>query len=353
MNKKIYFFLILMLIIVLLVSNLISPHFCTEKRYAFDIGMGAIKSKASLVNHCKGVIVDTVGSHIVQYKFGDCIGKDNMVLKHCLNKGVEAVDEIEKHFGIKCGIDKCAGIATAWARKAENREEIIKAFRAKNVAIEIISQEREGELGYRSARAKSLVKRISEKNLIIWDVGAGSFQLSMLDENGKIHVYNGDEGIESFDRMLRRKYHKEQGEELLYLDGEQLQESMKYAAESLGKKVLLNPLIAKKLKEPKVRVFAMGRTMYLGLRHDLGLGEEITLADLEKVAQQFAGKTQSEIKMSYANLPEYFVRHAQSAVIFIYGIMKGAGVSKIHVIDATLNDYVLTEPRYWQETKVK
>ncbi len=351
MNKKLYLFLVLLVFTGLIVFYLISSHVCTEKRYSFDIGSGSIKAKAALVNHCKGVLVENLGNYVVHNKFVNCLinsNGTNNISVDCFNKGLAAVDDIEHHYGIKCSEEKCAGVATAWARQATNSDNIIQGFRDKHINVEIVSQEQEGEIAFKSARAHKDVKRVSEKNIIVWDIGAGSFQLTTLDDEGKLHVYHGATGIETYEQVIRSKYKIHQSDELPYLTDAQLKEALETASKDVGNLVLNDPVIAKKLMDPKVKVFTMGRPMYWGLKIDLELPANLNKEKLVDTALKFSGKTADEMKTLYHNLPDHFIYSAQASLVVIYGIMNGAGIKEINILDSTMNDYVLTEPKFWQ-----
>lgn len=353
MNKKLYLFLVLLVLTGVIVFSLISSHICTEKRFAFDIGSGAIKAKAALVNHCKGILVENLGNYVVHNKFVNCLIKSNGtndISVDCFNRGLAAIDDIEHHYGIKCGKAKCAGVATAWARKATNGDKIIQGFHERHVNVDIVTQEQEGEIAFKAARSHKEVQRNNENNIIIWDIGASSFQLTTLDNDGKFHVYNGPFGIETYEHVLRSKYGVYQSDEMPYFTASQLQDAFATASEEVGKAVLDDPIIAEKLKDPKVKVFAMGRPMHSGLKIDLNLPENLQEDLLIAVANKFAGKTPEEMKAMYSNLPDHFINSAQASIILIYGIMHGAGIKEINILDSTMNDYVLTEPKFW-ETK--
>ncbi|HEX2583141.1 MAG TPA: DUF952 domain-containing protein [Chlamydiales bacterium] len=70
-----------------------------------------------------------------------------------------------------------SGISTAVFRKAENGKDLLhKIEKDLGIHFQILSQEEEGRLGFLSA--KILYPEIDEENLLVWDSGNGSFQIT-------------------------------------------------------------------------------------------------------------------------------------------------------------------------------
>jgi exopolyphosphatase/pppGpp-phosphohydrolase len=85
-----------------------------------------------------------------------------------------------------------AGIATAMFRKAPNGLEILQKFGKRlGINFHILSQEEEGVLGFMTAKA--LYPEIPEGQIVAWDNGSGSFQLTS-KEGEHFNVYRGPLG---------------------------------------------------------------------------------------------------------------------------------------------------------------
>lgn len=91
--------------------------------------------------------------------------------------------EIAKKFGVKR--EDITGFATAVFREATNAAEVLERIKKETgVCISIISQEREGEVGFSTAKAMlplvhPELSSMDEKHLCVWDSGGASFQLTM------------------------------------------------------------------------------------------------------------------------------------------------------------------------------
>ena len=82
--------------------------------------------------------------------------------------------EDTKHFEV----EESVAVGTEAFRKAENGVEVLMQIGTElGVESKLISPEQEARYGYLSAAAL-----VEESNLIVWDTGAGSTQMSSLDE---------------------------------------------------------------------------------------------------------------------------------------------------------------------------
>jgi exopolyphosphatase/guanosine-5'-triphosphate,3'-diphosphate pyrophosphatase len=326
---------------------------CIELRYAFDFGSGAIKSQSAEVNSCTGKIIEIKEELVENNKFEQCIhtneNDEKFIIDDCVKKSIKAVENIERKFGIDCSVDKCRGIATEWARKVVNSHEILNSMAERHIHIKVLTQKEEGEAGFRAALAHPDVQATPKNDLVVWEIGGGSFQISTLDDQGEIHVYNGKFGAESFDKAARALVNADGNNNSSYLDGEDLEKVLNFA-ESIGAEVLSDPVISKKLQNPNVKVFTMGRPMYKALHQQMSLPVNTNAATLLDVVNKFSGATYQDVQTKlFPEIPDFFLKTAQSCAIVVYGIMKGAQINEINIISARLNDYILTHPEYWQD----
>lgn len=362
MSKRRKFVLIKLVILFSIIFSFLAHHylyheFCIETRYAFDFGSGAIKSRAVDFNVCTNKIHKIFGQFDKPIKFIHCLvpskNGSHHVDEKCINRAIIEFNNFESEYNISCHKNKCAGVATAWARKADNIDIIIKGLENHGVRMKVLSQMDEGIYGFNAVLNSPDVAGIDPQNLIVWDLGGGSFQLSMLDEAGNIHVYNGPHGVESFERELRRELNLPSDSPMPFFAGEELEKALEYVYEKYGRAILEDEIIAAKLKNnPKVQVYAIGNPMTKGIKKQMYVPQHATLEDLKSTAQLFEYRAADDVYWnSFPELPTHYVKSAQVSLILIHGIMQGLGVKEIDIIDTTLADYVLYEKGLWRVNK--
>ena len=153
--------------------------FSTVVRRVLDIGSGSIKCEVAEVEPTSKRIVRSIFSASVQTLFLRDLkhsGSDSMLISpemyalgmHTIKNFIADTNHL--------GVTQTAAVATEAFRKAANGKAVVAAFaRECGFEISVIQGEQEARLGYESARALS---GLEADALLVWDCGAGSFQLS-------------------------------------------------------------------------------------------------------------------------------------------------------------------------------
>ncbi len=364
MSRRRKFVLIKFVILFVIIFSFLAHHyfyheFCIETRYAFDFGSGAIKSKAVEFNVCTNKIHRIFGQFDKPIKFIHCLVPSGNGTHHvdekCINRALIEFNNFESEYNISCHKNKCAGVATAWARKADNVDLIIKSLERNGVTMKVLSQSDEGLYGFNAVLNSPDVSGLDPQNVVVWDLGGGSFQLTMLDDTGKIHVYHGPHGVESFERELRKEFNLPSDKPMPFFAGEELEKALEYAYEKYGRAILEDKVIAAKLKNnPKVQVYGIGNPLTKGIKKQMYVPQHATLEDLKNTALIFENRNADDVYWnSFPELPLHYVKSAQISLILIHGIMQGLGVKKIDIIDTTLADYLLYEKDLWRSNEEK
>eukprot|EP01043_Picozoa_sp_COSAG02_P016143 COSAG02_NODE_704_length_18279_cov_100.299560_11_plen_676_part_00 len=147
----------------------------TAIRRAFDIGSGSIK--------CQVAEVDLATSQICRVLYAQTrpvlfLGSGSDGRRHIPSaawaEGLASIREmLTETNGMK--VDASAGIATEVFRRYENATVIEHFVSETGIPISIVEPAREGQLGYLSAKG---LHAASNDDIVAWDCGAGSFQLT-------------------------------------------------------------------------------------------------------------------------------------------------------------------------------
>jgi exopolyphosphatase/guanosine-5'-triphosphate,3'-diphosphate pyrophosphatase len=325
---------------------------CVKGRYAFDIGSGRTRSTARLMDNCKkGKPVEFLGpfSHATHVQKCISASADGQTIeKECQERSVKAMKAVMADYGIDCLEEKCYGIATAWARNANNSNELIEAFKDIGVKVKIISQDEEGTLGFRAAKMHESVKDFTDQEVIVWDTGGGSFQLNRIRSNGELYVYNGPYGVFNMSQELEQHFAAHHKPETPFYDDDAVEEIMEYARCRIGEKIREDAYILEKLHDPSVRIVGIGGIMERSIYYGLELQNPITPESVKAVIHRMAGKSREQIAEMFPRLDPDFFDYYQRAAILVYGIMKGAGIKEYYAVDSQVTDYLTTDDQYWK-----
>lgn len=301
-----------------------------EVRYVFDIGSSSTKSISCIVNTQSNKIVkvlDTIAIPMPYQSFITSSGQ-NILTQEAMDAGIESIKKILDYYQINPTNynTKCAGIATAWARNATNSTEYLKYIKSSlGLDITCVSQQEEGELGFRSVIANSEDPKVQPNNIIVLDIGGGSFQLSHNPEFEAIRVYNGMYGSSNFAKEMRGLI-KADPTKLLNLS--QLLEIIdnfgKKVKEMLGSYEYYTDLCTK-----NASVYGIGQLINLGIKPIVN-EEYITKTQIYDIAVDMSQHTLTEAEQLYSYVKPEFMLAQQTNLILLYSIMDALSIEQIH-----------------------
>ncbi|CAN5428616.1 hypothetical protein BH10BDE1_BH10BDE1_04840 [soil metagenome] len=167
---------------------------CLKRRGAIDIGSGSTKAFAAVVDVCQNPkrVVEKLFDEKVKISFGESVEGStsiefsNDVITDASAKIATFVEQMNAK-----NLQSIDLVATAAFRKAKNgaaaanliSDAIVARLKgsthlsAESLRIQILTQEKEAELGARSAVSNLPASPNSSETLIVWDIGGGSMQM--------------------------------------------------------------------------------------------------------------------------------------------------------------------------------
>ena len=139
-----------------------------------------------------GKILRFLYSIEVSVPFGVVFSQNGKLTEEVMDAGMEALTQFKE----RCKEHKVSdpgnieAIGTEVFRKAPNGKAFLeKVKRVTGIAVRLIEQEEEAELGYLTGKAVLAMNvRASKEDLVVYDSGGGSFQI-MMKEQGKLRMY--------------------------------------------------------------------------------------------------------------------------------------------------------------------
>ena len=169
---------------------------CLQNRAAIDIGSGSTKIAVAEVDTCQHQIRKMLYQQQLPVSYNDALmhAADNRLPDSIIRQGLSALKQEIKQASRFHPVS-IEGVATAVFRNAENGQQIIQLFNQQSSAhIRIISQQQEALLGFASARAALNQSGVQKDDILVWDIGGGSMQMTTWDEqHGHPHpvIYQG------------------------------------------------------------------------------------------------------------------------------------------------------------------
>ncbi len=315
-----------------------------EKRVVFDIGSGGTKTSLIEFDVVSQQIVRHINAIAKPFPYQGCIDKSkhSILEEECQEEAISVLRSIIEEYDVDCMQIKCAGIATAWARNARNTDLYLERLKHEyNFYIKTVSQHKEGEIGYKAAIQYITAHHYHEHNVLIWDIGGGSFQLNT-EYNNQFYVYNGLYGASNFEYELKSHfgYHSE------LLNASQVVQAREWAANNV-KISQISYEIA--LRQDFYAVYGIGQFMNKGIQALLPASQNFIDSDqISDLIAYFGQNTPKELDACFPTLGEQFIAPMQTNLLLVEAIMNAANITVIEFLDgAKATDAIALEADFW------
>lgn len=312
-----------------------------ERRAAIDIGSGGTKVAIADIdtetNQILQVVLDT--SFPVPYQASLDKSVDGTFDEETKYLGLKTFKEI-KELTDRYGVQKIAAIATSAFRKANNAKSFIAVVQKQaKIKVQIIPQREEGEIAFFSALATG---EFDPKEVVVWDIGTGSLQMTTMNANEELSVYMGEQmGSVAFKNYIISAIQEndmDDTESPNPVSEDDLKTADGYAR-AFARKAY--PIIKQKIQS-QGPIIGIGRLFYHSIRPLASEGGVITRSGLRKFIENSLNKTDEELDNPYAHVDV-------SNCILTLAIMKGLQIHEIIPVEATTTRGLLVSPGYWDQ----
>ena len=332
---------IVFVLIFLLISCINPVNADIERRAAIDIGSGGTKVTIAEVdtetNEILEIILDTSFPVPYQASLDKSIdGTFDNETKEAGLKVFHEINELRHHHQVQ----KIVAIATSAFRKANDvRAFISEIEKQTKIRVQIIPQREEGEIAFYSAVASG---DFNPAEVIVWDIGTGSLQITTSNDNGGLTVYMGEQmGSVAFKNYIIDAIQENDIDDVISpnpMNEDELRAADRYAR-AFARKTY--PIIKTKI-QAQVPVIGIGRLFNHSIRPIAADGDVITRSGLRKYIEHALNKSDEELDNPFAHVDV-------SNCILTLSIMKALHIKEIRPIESTSTRGLLVSPYYWTD----
>ncbi len=187
---------------------------CVKVRAGIDIGSGTTKMVVARMNVCTNALLEVLApapgeklERTVKFKRNTITAQDGrkVLSDGIIEQGIQALTELKEE-AVSYGAEAFSAVATSAFRKVDREQALSVIGRIRTelgIPARIISQDEEARIGFFGASVKA---GIPLKNLVVWDIGGGSIQISRwIDAEGKMESYKGNFANEEMHRYIIEK----------------------------------------------------------------------------------------------------------------------------------------------------
>ena len=300
---------------------------CLEKHAAMDFGSGTTKALVAEVDVCEKKILKVLYEQRLALALNEALEKsvDQKVPLAVVETSRLALqkmfDEVRAFHP-----QKTFAVATSVFRVAKNGKELAqKISELLGAPIQIITQEREAELGYWSALAQK--ETLPRPDFIVWDIGGGSMQMYAQHQE-KIKMFKGDLASVTFKNRIIEELQFKKPQEVSSPNPLGLN---KNAAVQLAKNHAALKVPAFFKNQPQeARWIGVGGVLSMSVQKQVDQkASAFSLADLEKTLTERSFLKDDQIKSDY-RVSDI------SNLALVLGYMKALGIQKVETVQASL-----------------
>lgn len=311
---------------------------CQQVRAALDIGSGTTKIAVARVNVCQQRIEKMLYQDQRAVAWNDALAHspDHQLSPAIVQDGVTAIRPLLAR-AQRFHPDRISGVATAVFRNATNGEAVIAQLqRQTGAAISIISQQQEAKLGFLSAKAALGDPGIRDEQLLVWDIGGGSMQMTAWRQAAGqpvADIYQGRLASVTLKNFILTVLKNTPAAPSPNPIGSWRPSVLRFVEFYAANDV--SPQIRQDL--PGRRVIGIGGVHGFSIRNQLpGKPRHYTLAALRQLSQQQVWKGDSELSGDYRATDV-------SNLLLVEGYMQALKINEVTVVEASLIQGVLLQ----------
>lgn len=306
------------------------------RRAIVDVGSGGTKYLIADYNLATGqYTVVKEGRIKVPYQRALNASEDHLFGKEIREEGIAAFQEIQNLFS-DYGVQQSFAFATEAFRQADNAMDFVHEIgRRSGINVRIFEQKDEAAIAFAQA-AEHL--SVPEENLVVLEIGTGSFQLSIKDER----AHMGDLGSVPFNHQILKEIldlDPAESGNLGSLTDEQVKQADKIARDIARKaeKEIKNVIQG----DADRSIVGIGNLFTRSLAPHAKNPDVITRSDIRKFIREILKMPSDEIK----NDP--FLGTDLSNASLALGFMKALQIHEINVLDSSNTTTILQNEANW------
>lgn len=319
------------------------PSQTTEKviRAAIDIGSGATKLRVAEVNLKDYKIEKVLANESFSVQYQEVLSKspNNTFDEEVMLAGIDAIRK-SAEIAKKYNAEKVIAVATASFRKADNSQELIdRIYKETGVKVYVIDQDLEGKLAFNAVLSQGNYK---PEELVVWDIGGGSLQLTALQNEDDYHIFRGDVASIHFKDYIIEDIQRFDPKQITTPNPMNAIEMQKatFKARNLAQRV--DHQFKERVLQPNVKVVGVGNIFAYGIYPLVEKKSPYDQTDLNQAVINLEGKTDADLGGGdYANVQK-------SNAILVLGYMQGLGIDQVEVIDVNNADGAMLYQEFWQ-----
>lgn len=311
------------------------------RRAAFDIGSAAIKCTVADVDTTTGTIVKIIKelSHKVDFAEDLARSYDGNFSQEIMDEGIETINAMKQR-ALKYKAESFAGVGGSSFRTARNGRAYFVLIKGETgINCRIISVQQGALLSYHAVQQ---VLNNTTKNILVWDIGGSSTQMTSRDSHGGLSFHIDPMASISFKNVIIDTI-QERDVNTVKSPNPISAADVKRALDYAQSYALMNvpPPLISSIKSAQMFVIGIGGVHYYSIPETLGGRTKVyTRQEVEHALAKWTDKPDKAFDSEYAAT-------RLTNLILVLGYMKALHLDEVHPLNINEADGLLTAPEFW------
>lgn len=311
------------------------------RRAAFDIGSAVIKCTVADVDIATGRVIQIIETLSEKVDFAEDLDRsyDSNLSEDIMSKGIEVLETMKLAASDRMAVEFSAAGGSTFREARNGRAYFVRIENETGIHSRVISDQQAAMLSFHA------VKQTIEDNsseLIVWDIGGGSMQMTTRDTDGSLQFYLDYMASVSFKNAVIETIQKKNPATTSTpnpVSTVQVTQALAYIKAHAV--VAVPPAIKKKIREDNVLMAGIGGVHYYAVPELIGeRNPSFTRDEVAQAIAQWTGKADEEFESEYAPV-------RLTSLILVLGYMDALGIKEIRPLKINQADGLLTAREFW------
>jgi len=312
------------------------------RRAAFDIGSASIKCTVADVDTDTGNIVKVVEAYSRKLDFAEDVARsyDDNLSREIMDKGLEVLKELKLE-ALNLRATQFSAVGGAVFREARNgRAYFVTIKKEIGISARVVSKQQGAVLNFYSVQQ---VENVSLRDLLVWDIGGASQEMTVRVESGALAFYIDSMGSVPFKHAVISKIQGKDFNLVLSpnpVSADQVQRALEYVETYATMNT--NPMIGKRIRSGLVNIYGIGGVHYYAVPEQIGGREPFyTREDVQAAVEKWTAQPDEAFESEYAS-------SRLTNLILVLGYMNALGIDKVSPLKVNQTEGLLVSPEFWR-----
>ncbi|MCJ2166099.1 MULTISPECIES: hypothetical protein [unclassified Pseudodesulfovibrio] len=311
------------------------------RRAAFDIGSAVIKCTIADVDIPTGHIVKTIETLSEKVDFAEDLARsyDNNLSKEIMAQGIIVLKKL-KAIAEQHTAQEYSAVGGKVFQDARNgRAYFVSIKKETGISSRIISEQQAAMLSYHAVRQEL---NSTSRDLLVWDIGAGSMQMTLRRQDGGLLFYIDPMSSVSFKNIVIGSIQKKDVTTTTSpnpVSAGQVEQALTFIRSHAA--VTVPPLITSRLHQSNLFVAGIGGVHYYGVPEMMGVRKEsYTRDDVARALQEWTDKPDADFNSEFADA-------RLTNLILVLGYMDALDIKEVYPLKINQADGLFAAREFW------